>query len=493
MQIPTTNMKDGYKADHRRQYPDNTELVVANLTARKSRIPEIDKIVFFGLQYFIKEYLQKEWDEEFFTQPKGLIISKYKRRIEHYLGKDAITYDHIEALHDLGYLPIEILAVSEGELVPIGVPSMVIMNTKPEFFWLTNFLETILSCCIWQSITSATLAFEYRKLLTKYAKKTVGNDSFVPFQGHDFSMRGMSSLESACMSGAGHLLSFVGTDTIPTIDYLEEYYNANCETELIGCSVPATEHSVMCMGGKDDEIGTFEHLLSLYPKGIVSVVSDTWDFWKVITEFLPQLKDKIMARDGKLVIRPDSGDPVDIICGIHPLDLNNTHTEPERKGLIECLWETFGGTYSPQGFRVLDSHIGAIYGDSITLTRAKEICERLEKKGFASTNIVLGIGSYTYQYNTRDTFGFAVKTTYGKVNGEERELFKEPKTDNGMKKSAKGLTAVCRYDNILFLKDQATWEELRNCELKTVFKDGKLLVDHKLSDIRARLLSNLEK
>lgn len=489
MYVSPVNMKDFYKTDHRRQYPDGTENVTANLTARKSRREDTQEIVFFGLQYFLKEYLIDQWNINFFNLPKEKVLSKYKRRIENALGKDAITFDHISDLHDLGYLPLEIFAAPEGQLVPISVPCMVITNTKPEFFWLTNFLETILSCCTWQSITSATLAFKYKQLLTKYAMKTVGNSDFVQFQGHDFSMRGMSSLESALMSGGAHLTSFVGTDTIPAIDYLEEYYNADSDKELVGCSVPATEHSVMCMGGKSDEIGTFKRLITeTYPKGIVSVVSDTWDFWQVVTEFLPALKNEIMARDGKLVIRPDSGNPVDIICGTK---LNSTTAE--EKGLIECLWDTFGGTYTDKGFRQLDTHIGAIYGDSITLERAEQICERLEQKGFASTNIVLGIGSYTYQFNTRDTFGFAVKATYGEVNGEVREIFKEPKTDNGMKKSAKGLTAVYSNNGKLYLKDQASWEELRNCELKSVFKDGELLVDHKLSDIRARIQSQLEK
>ena len=491
MLTPPLNMIDFYKADHRSQYPRGTTKVISNLTARKSRIEGVDEIVFFGLQYFLKEYLQKQWTRRFFNAPKDFVVRHYKRRLENALGKGVITYEHISDLHDLGHLPIEIMAVPEGELVPIGVPSLVIMNTHPDFFWLTNYLESVLSCSIWLSITSATTAWQYRKLLSSYNKFTTGDDSFTQFQAHDFSFRGQGSLESACMSGAGHLVSFVGTDTIPAIDYLEDYYNIDSDEQLVGCSVPASEHSCMCMGGKDGEIETFERFITeIYPKGIVSIVSDTWDFWQVVTEFLPKLKDKILAREGKLVIRPDSGDPVKIICGTKDNDCQT----PEEKGLIQCLWDTFGGTYSKQGYRILDSHIGAIYGDSITLDRAKEICKYLSKKGFATTNIVLGVGSYSYQYVTRDTYGFAVKSTMGEVNGEPREIFKDPKTDSGMKKSAKGLTAVFRNpQGKLYLKDQATWEELRNCELKTVFKDGELLIDHKFSDIRNRLLSKLGK
>ena len=276
-------------------------------------------------------------------------------------------------------------------------------------------LETLLSAIIWKPSTSATTAFQYLKTFTRYAQDTVGDDAgFIPWQGHDFSFRGMSGVEDAVMSGAGHLLSFAGTDTIPAIDFLEKYYNANCEKELIGGSVPATEHSVMCMGTQGDEINTFDRLITtIYPTGIVSIVSDTWDFWQVITEFLPVLKDKIMSRNGKVVIRPDSGDPVKIIIG----DKDAIAGSPEYKGAIECMWETFGGTITEKGYKLLDGHIGLIYGDSITTERQLEILEGLKQKGFASYNVVLGIGSYTYEYVTRDTFGFAMKATYGEVNG----------------------------------------------------------------------------
>ena len=274
--------------------------------------------------------------------------------------------------------------------------------------------------------------------------------------------------------------------TIPAIDFLEQYYNADCEKELIGGSVSATEHSVMAMGTKDNEIGTFDRLITeVYPAGIVSIVADTWDFWQVITDFMPKLKDKIMARNGKVVIRPDSGDPVKIIVG----DLDAPVGSPEYKGAIECLWETFGGTITPQGYKLLDSHIGLIYGDSITLARQKAILEGLKIKGFASYNVVLGIGSYTYEYVTRDTYGFAMKATYGEVNGIGRAIFKDPKTDDGTKKSAKGLMAVHinpitgEYE----LKDNCTWAEEAEGEFKTVFKDGVLVVDWALSDVRERV------
>ena len=491
MNVSPILLKDGYKVGHKFQYPQGTTLVYSNLTPRKSRSPEVNEIVFFGLQYFIKEYLIRQFDEEFFRRPKAEVIKEYARRMDNYLGKDSITYQHIADLHDLGYLPLEIKALPEGSLVPMRVPIFTIKNTRPAFFWLTNMLETVLSAILWKPCTSATTAFEYLQTFTRYARETVGEDlGFVPWQGHDFSFRGMSGIEDAVMSGAGHLLSFSGTDTIPAIDFLETYYRADCETELIGGSVPATEHSVMCMGTQDGEVKTFERLIEdVYPAGIVSIVSDTWDFWQVITEFLPELKDKILARNGKVVIRPDSGDPVKIIIG----DEDARPGSPEYKGAIECLWETFGGTVTSKGYKLLDGHIGLIYGDSITTERQLAILEGLKKKGFASYNVVLGIGSYTYEYVTRDTFGFAMKATYGEVNGIGRDIFKDPKTDDGTKKSAKGLMQVYRdpATGKLALKDQCTWEEEGQGELKTVFRDGKLMVDWTLAQIRERVKSNL--
>ena len=474
---------DGYKVDHRRQYPNNTTLVYSNWTPRKSRIEGINEVVFFGLQYFIKKYILEDFATNFFQKPKEEISKKYARRINNYLGENQVGIAHIEALHDLRYLPMVIKALPEGVSVPIRVPMFTMYNTLPEFFWLTNYFETLLSTTVWMPCNSATIAKQYRKILDTYAKETSSIPEFVDWQGHDFSMRGMAGLEAAVVSASGHLLSFTGTDTIPAVDFLEDYYNANSDTELVGGSVAATEHSVMCMGMSDGEEETFKRLITeVYPNGIVSIVSDTWDLWKVLTEYLPNLKEEVLAREGKVVIRPDSGDPVDIICG-NP----NGKSVEEKKGVIELLWDIFGGITNEKGYKELDTHIGAIYGDSITLARATQICERLKEKGFASTNVVLGIGSFTYQYNTRDTFGFAMKATYGEVNGEGREIFKDPITDDGTKKSAKGLIKIEKENGTYKLVDQVSWEEEKQGELKEVFRDGKLLINDSLAEIRKRI------
>jgi nicotinamide phosphoribosyltransferase len=475
-------LTDYYKVGHVFQYPEKTELVYSNLTPRNSRLKDVDDMVFFGLQYFLKEYLLNYFNQHFFQQPKEKVIQEYKRRISTSLGTGLPTYEHLEKLHDLGYLPIKIKALPEGSKVPMRVPCITLVNTKAEFYWLTNFLETLLSAIVWQPCTSATIAHTYRKLLDKYAVETGMPADFVQWQGHDFSFRGMSSLETAVLSGMGHLLSFSGTDTIPAIDALEEYYNANADKELIGGSVAATEHSVMCSGSKDGELETFKRLITkVYPDGIVSIVSDTWDLWKVCTEYLPALKSTILARNGKVVIRPDSGNPVKIICG-DP----DGKTIQEKKGVVELLWDVFGGSITDKGYKLLDPHIGAIYGDSINLERAEAICEVLKAKGFAS-QVVFGIGSFTYQYNTRDTFGTAMKATYVVIDGEGREIFKNPITDDGTKKSATGLLSVKKENNKFVLYDKVSWEEEAKSELKTVFKDGKMVKEYSLAEIRAEL------
>lgn len=488
---------DFYKTGHRMQYPPGTELVYSNFTPRSSKLFKAkdfdNKIVWFGLQAFIQDYLIDEWNRDFFTQPKATVVAKYKRRLDTSLGPDAVAVDHIEALHDLGYLPLEILSLKEGSRVNIGIPVFTVMNTMPEFFWLTNFLETVMSCELWKPATAATIAYQYKKLLTKYAIETGGDVNFVPLQGHDFSFRGMSTRHDAKMTGMGHLLSFVGTDTIPAIDAAEQYYFANAEKELLGCSVPATEHSVMCMGGMEDEVGTFKRLIKdVYPKGIISIVSDTWNFWNVVGKdgILAQLKDIVLARQpdalglNKVVIRPDSGDPVEIICGNAEAAVDS----PEYKGAIECLWDIFGGTVNEKGYKVLDPHIGLIYGDSITLERAEAILQRLKEKGFCSTNVVFGIGSYTYQYVTRDTFGFAMKATAGKINGKYVAIQKDPITDKGSKKSACGFLRVEKENGNYILKQNVHINNTLGGEMVPVLYNGVLMNQQSFSEIRARLL-----
>jgi nicotinamide phosphoribosyltransferase len=478
-------------------YPNGTQLVYSNFTPRSNKYGPtgVDKLVSFGQQMIMKQ-IHEAFQNEFFSKPKDEVCGEMKRELSLYLGTD---YDvsHFEALHDLGYLPIRVKDIEEGTLVPIKVPVLTIVNTVPEFYWVTNYLETIISNLLWKPMTSATIANTYRKVLKGWQETTDKEKSwFIDWQGHDFSMRGMDSVDATISSGLGHITSFMGTDSLPAIYGARKFYG---ETEMVGGSVNATEHSVMCAGGKEDEIETFRRLLKTYPTGILSVVSDTWDLWRVCTEYVSELKEEILARkDGKLVIRPDSGDPVDILCG----DISQYRYEleegeerlngPKERGVIELLWDVFGGTVNEQGYKVLDPHIGAIYGDSITIERADEICRRLEAKGFASTNVVLGIGSFTYQYNTRDTFGFAMKATYVVVDGEGREIFKDPITDDGTKKSATGLLRVEEligsHGRGIVLMDKVSVEQEQGGLLQVIYEDGKFFNQITLTEIRKKLM-----
>ena len=482
-------MTDGYKTSHHKMYPEGTTLVYSNFTPRSvKRMPEMAKdIVVFGLQYSIK-YIHELYNENFFSQPKEKVVGEAKKYLSSYLNVD---YDcsHFEKLHDLGYLPIAIKGLPEGTIISEKIPMMTIYNTHPDFFWLPNFLETLISSLIWKPVHSASLAYGYKKVLLGHAENSDKNNLwFVDFQGHDFSFRGMQHPESAISSGLGFLTSFKGTDTIPVLQAANYYYGDN----NMAFSVPASEHAVMTAYGKENEIDGFKRLMKQYPNGILSVVSDSFDLWQVCTKFVLELKDEIMARDGKLVIRPDSGDPVDILCGEQIPNgeyLGKWKDLPKAKGVIELLWDVFGGTINEQGYKVLDPHIGAIYGDSITIERADEICRRLNAKGFASTNVVLGVGSYSMGYATRDNQGGAVKATYVEVNGVGREIFKDPITDDGTKKSARGLLAVFKDDltDNLVLHDRVNWETERGGELKLIYRDGITYNKTTLTEIRNRL------
>ncbi|ARM69254.1 nicotinamide phosphoribosyl transferase [Staphylococcus phage vB_Sau_Clo6] len=792
-----TLMCDFYKLSHREQYPEGTEIVYSTLVPRSNKYYEhSDNIVVFGIQSLVKKYFIDMFNREFFNRPKKEVINEYKRTVKFTLGHENPDAKHLEQLHDLGYLPIDVRALKEGTVVHPNTPVMTIENTHSDFFWLTNYLETIISTQTWQAMTSATLAYDMRKMLDKYALETVGNIEAVDFQGHDFSMRGMSSLETAQLSSAGHAISFKGSDTVPVVEFLESYYNADVEKEIVVASIPATEHSVMCANGDYetmDEYETYKRMLTeIYPTGVFSIVSDTWDFWGNMTKTLPRLKDIIMERDGKVVIRPDcydeetevytnngwkyfkdlskddlvaqvldneeyeftkplkyvneyykgnmhhfkdhygkvdllvtpnhrmileqndkekvvfaedmkekgnysqkmarsakaketgkiltpieklkiafqadgsfvtkqpnnirfsfskqrkmerlediisqcnlevraynlsddsveyhikvpneefkkdfswvdtenlsyqwcidfieelsywdstrrsdnrfkfdttvkevadvvfdiglsagygvykvesaddrkehfsdihtlhimkdnkvggqswtntteeyegniycvqvptgrllvkrnkctmvcgnSGDPVKIICGDPDAD-----TEHERKGAVEVLWDTFGGTETEKGYKVLDEHVGLIYGDSINYERAQQICEGLKEKGFASINVVLGVGSFSYQFNTRDTHGFAIKATYAKIKNEEKLIYKNPKTDSG-KRSHKGRVAVYKdgsWEDNLNLHQWLNKQNLN--QLERVFEDGKLYRDQSLSEIREIIKNN---
>lgn len=532
------HLTDGYKLGHKQMYPNGTSFVFSNFTPRGTRRLKSEGITWFGLQYFIKEYLIERWNRDFFKQPKEVVIKQYFRRLKNYLGSDP-DVSFIAQLHDLGHLPLEIWSLPEGSLVPYKVSPFVIFSTDERFSWLVNYCETLLSTTLWLPSTSATTTRIFRQNLNYWANKTGAPTEAVDFQCWDFSMRGMQGLEAALMSGAAHLIFSKGSDTVPAIDFLEKYYNADCEKELISPGVPASEHAVASLqilkdvnSGKkleEGDITYFNNLMDIFPTGILSIVSDTFNYWNTITKTLPALKDKIMSRNGTIVCRPDSGDPFRIVCGYKAFDFD-TEVEPginvdilneqgyevvkykgvwheivpgprqdtgcnlkptnltdaEVKGSITCLYEIFGGIKNEKGFIQLDSHIGLIYGDGINIEVSDKICKGLHDKGFVSTSIVFGAGSWNFCGGvTRDTDGWAMKATVAIVNGEIIEIYKDPKTDSGIKKSARGFIAVYKDDNgKYYQKDQVSFDDVKNCEYQCVFSNGSLIRDQSLSEIR---------
>ncbi len=324
------------------------------------------------------------------------------------------------------------------------------------------------------------------KQYQSYAKATGGSMDFVPFQAHDFSYRGMPGPEAGAVSGLACLLAGMkGTDVVPALDLAEDYYNAFDE-EFVGGSIPASEHSVMCAGGKDNEFETIVRIMNMYPNTPISIVVDTWNYWNVMGNYLPRLKPYIEKRTAAVVFRPDSGIPELIICG-DELDGNPF----ARKGTVECLWDVMGGTINDKGFKVLNPLVNTIYGDSITLATQQSILQRLYNKKFVP-GIVLGVGSYSMQGNsTRDTHGIAMKATNVIRNGKSISIFKDPATDDGTKKSLRGLVKVSGENGAYTVEDQVSIEQENEGELKTVFEDGKLIKDYTLYEVRNRVTEYL--
>ena len=489
---------DFYKQVHWNQYPKNVSKVVSYFTPRMSRLKDVNYIVMFGLQSFIKEFLINDFNENFFSKPKAEVLEEYKHLLDNTLGCGLYGLERIGELHDLGYLPIEIKALPEGTKVPIGVPMFEINNTHPDFAWLTNALESVISCEMWHGMISANVGYLYRQIVNKYYDLTC--DDNVPRRKAlgDFSMRGQESKRSAYKSSAGWLLSFVNTATVPAIDYLEQYYNCDCAIEEVGFGAVSTEHSVMCsnFAVDGDEVTMVKRLLTeIYPNTSFSMVSDSYDYWNLVNNILPQCRKEIEAHNGCLLVRGDSGDPVEVV------------TETVFK-----LGELFGYSVNSKGYKVLNPKVKAIYGDSITVSRAKEIFEILMENGWAASNIVLGVGSFSMQcleegatlrtqdgtavdYTklnpfTRDTFGIAIKATHCMMkDGSEHFVFKNPK-ESTFKKSHKGCCIVkTTEDGKLYCEDEHLYADTLNeeNELKVVFKDGKILKDYSLQEVRNRL------
>lgn len=490
---------DFYKTAHADQYPQNLTKMVSYYTPRISRLADTDKVTLFGLQAFINEYLINAFKNYFFDKPFDEVCAEYKRVLGSTINTNGVGENRLRALHTLGYLPLQIRAVPEGVRTNIKTPQIEISNTRPDFVWLVNSIETMLSCTMWHTQISAEVGYRYRQIVNEYASITC-DDNIVRsrFLG-DFSMRGQESVESATKSSAAFLLSFLNTATVPAILWLEDNYRCRAENDAVAYGALSTEHSVMCSNYAvdGDEVTHIRRLLTeIYPHQNFSMVSDSYDYWNLVDNILPQLKGEILAHDGCLSIRGDSGDPVEVV----------TQT-------VFKLWNTFGGTKNSKGYKVLDPHVKALYGDSITPQRCEQIYEILMENGFAINNVILGVGSFSvqclqtleevapnglgsefmaevYAPYTRDTFGIAVKATYAEAGANHPiMIFKNPKTDSGhFKKSQRGCCRVYKSGDDYLYEDGLTWAEAqKDNELKTVFKDGRFLRIFSLDDVRYNL------
>lgn len=481
---------DAYKIGHAHLYEDTVELIYETLVPRtNSYFPWSNKMVVFGYEYFVY-MLKKSWDEGFFSKP-WLELEEDFRTIERMF--DAGVYAEMtRRFHDLyllGYLPLEIKALPEGTLVPMRVPVLSIHNTHQDFYWLPGYLETTLLANTFVTSTNASVARQFRKVAKKWADKTAEDDTFLDFQFHDFSQRGQHGDEAAVLSGLAHLTSFKGTDVIPAVVEAEALYGKN---NFYGGSVLATEHSVMSAYGVD-QFRAFRKLIENNPTGILSVVSDTYDYWEVVDEVLPALKDEIMARDGKLVLRPDS---LSEVRTKHAPSHRIETVEEMLINTLSALFVTFGGHTNSKGYKVLDPHVGLLHGEGITLDNVDDLFAKIAEAGFSTENIVLGAGAYVYSVNSsRDSFGQALKASVAVIDGVETQIFKKPKSEaEAFKASPKGAVAVTgtsgNYERIegLTLDEAANYE---GDQLVTIFEDGILKDLTPFEEIRTRIQNDL--
>lgn len=479
---------DFYKAVHAEMLPTKITKSVSYFTPRMSRVRMWNKVVMFGLQGFVKTYLIDYFNERFFERPIDEVISEYERIMDASLGKGVYGLQKIKDLHTLGYLPIEIWALPEGTKVPMHVPMFCITNTHDDFAWLPQALESLISAEAWHPMLVATVGATYRDIVNKFYDETCDDSVSRNKALGSFDFRGEECTDSAIKAAAGWCLSFVNTATVPVIPYLEKLYNCDCTKEPVAFGSPSTEHAVMCSNYAvdGDEVTLLKRLLTeIYPDTSFSAVLDSYDYWNVIDNVLPQIKPEIMAHNGCILMRGDSGDCIEVV----------TKT-------VFKLWDEFGGTINSKGYRVLDPHVKVIYGDSITIQRCERIYEILKDNGFAASNVALGVGSFSFQCVeedgilkpfTRDTFSSCIKATYCEIDHKPYPIFKNPK-EGGFKKSQKGCCLVYKNDNgELCYKDEYTWKEV-SCnskqELKAIFRNSELLIDDSLANIRNRLHNN---
>lgn len=446
---------DSYKTSHYVQYPAGTKHVSSYI---ESRGGAYDETVFFGLQMFLKEYLAKPISREDIDEAEAICTA-------HGVPFNRAGWDYI--LNNLGgFLPVEIEAVPEGTVVANRNVLVQVVNTDPNCAWITSYVETALLRAIWYPSTVATVSRACRNVIERYLAETADDLSGLPFKLHDFGARGASSEETAAIGGLAHLVNFKGSDTLAGIMAARRYYNA----DMVGFSIPAAEHSTITSWGRDGEEAAYANMLTQFggEGRVLAVVSDSYDIWNAIDNIWGgSLKEQVEKMGGTLVVRPDSGEPVEIV--------------PEA---IERLMAKFGFWTNSQGYKVLPDCVRLIQGDGISVRTIEAILEAMKRRGLSADNVAFGMGGELLQKVNRDTQKFAMKASAVFTGGFWQDVCKDPITDPGKRSKAGRLALTCDEDGFKTVRRDAV-SPTENC-LIPVFRDGKLLVEWDFETIRAR-------
>jgi nicotinamide phosphoribosyltransferase len=464
-------LADAYKYSHHKFYMPGTSKIYSYVESRGGLFQET---VFYGLQYYLKEYLEGPA----FTRHD---VDEAEAFMNGVFGRNDVfrreNFDYILKKYD-GRLPVRIKAVPEGSAIPVHNVLMTIENTDPACFWLTNFLETLLMQ-VWYPSTVATLSREVRKTVTKYFQATADETSHgaIDFVLNDFGCRGVSSMESAGLGGSAHLLSFMGSDTVLASRFAQRYYQTK---EVYGKSIPATEHSIMTLLGPEGEKQVFRHVLDAYPEGLVACVSDSYNIFRAVEEYWGgEFKDEILNRKGTLVIRPDSGDPVRTLLKV-----------------FDILFAKFGFTTNTNGYRVLPQQVRVIQGDGVDPESISLFYEALKKNGISAENLVLGMGGALLQKVNRDTQKFALKCSYAEVAGKEMDVRKQPVE---MDAEGKLVTSfkTSKAGKLKLVIEDGKYKTIAHDErldledvMETVFENGEIRKSHTFEEVRERAQKN---
>ncbi|CAA6818606.1 MAG: Nicotinamide phosphoribosyltransferase (EC [uncultured Sulfurovum sp.] len=442
---------DSYKSSHYLQYPPKSEYVSSYIEARGGDYP---KTLFFGLQAFIKEYLLTPITQEDIDEAKAIITA-------HGLPFNEEGWQYILDEYE-GYLPIEISAVKEGMLIPLKCPLVQVINTDKKVPWLTSYMETALLRAIWFPTTVATLSYSIKEIIRNYLEETSDNvEAELPFKLHDFGARGTSSEESAMLGGMAHLVNFQGTDNLSGVMGARRYYGA----EMAGFSIPASEHSTMTSWQREGESDAYANMVKQFggEGKIFAVVSDSYDIYNAVSNIWgKELKEQVKQSGATLVIRPDSGEPKEIVLEV-----------------MKRVYKTFGGYKNSKGYIVLDDSVRIIQGDGVDKEAIKEILEVLKNEGFSADNIAFGMGGGLLQEPNRDDFRFAMKASAICVDGEWRDVYKDPVTDSG-KRSKRGRLGLTKDFETVRVEELGDRENL----LVPVFRNGKLLKEFGFDEVR---------